>query len=71
MRDSERTDPLLLRAEEVAQLLGVSKSMVFKLIAAGELPSLRLGHAVRVPAAPLREWVRERTTAKEAAPHRE
>jgi len=38
----------LLRAEEVADFLQVSLSFVYALIERGELPSVRLGRAVRV-----------------------
>jgi excisionase family DNA binding protein len=38
----------LLRAEEVADFLQVSISFVYALIERGELPSIRLGRAVRV-----------------------
>jgi excisionase family DNA binding protein len=38
----------LLRAEEVADFLQVSVSFVYALIERGELPSVRLGRAVRV-----------------------
>ncbi len=38
----------LLRAEEVADFLQVSLSFVYALIERGELPSIRLGRAVRV-----------------------
>lgn len=61
MDERERNEPLLLRAGEAGDLLGCSKSMVLKMVASGELPAVRLGSAVRIPAAPLRDWIRERT----------
>jgi len=68
MDERERTEPLLLRAEEVGSLLRVSKSMVLKMVASGELPAVRLGSAVRIPAALLRDWVRERTAIPKGTP---
>ena len=53
--------PLLLRAEEAARLLGLGRSTVFALMAAGDLPSVKIGRSVRIPYASLVEWVRERT----------
>jgi excisionase family DNA binding protein len=53
--------PLLLRAAEVAKLLGLGRSTVFALLAAGELPVVRIGRSVRVPRAALERWVDERT----------
>ena len=38
----------LLRIEEVADRLSVSRSMAWKLIAYGQLRSVRIGRAVRV-----------------------
>lgn len=38
----------LLRIEDVAGRLSVSRSMAWKLVAQGELRSLRIGRAVRI-----------------------
>jgi excisionase family DNA binding protein len=54
-------EPLLLRPIEAAKLLGLSRSTVYEMIAAGELPSVRLGHSIRVPLAALKDWIEERT----------
>jgi excisionase family DNA binding protein len=53
--------PLLLKAGQVAQLLGLGRSTVFALLAAGELPVIRIGRSVRVPRVALERWVNERT----------
>lgn len=54
---STTIQPLLLRAEEVAQRLSLGRSKVFALMADGTLPVVRIGRAVRVPEQALREWV--------------
>jgi len=54
------TEPWLLRAVEVAQLLGVSRSKVFEMMAAEELPVVRIGRCVRVPRAGLADWLSQR-----------
>ena len=59
-------DQLLLRAEEVARALGLGRSKVYELMATGNLPTVRIGRAVRVPADALRDWVAART--KDGAP---
>jgi excisionase family DNA binding protein len=59
--------PLLLRAAEVAAILGIGRSTVFELVAAGELPVVRIGRSVRVPRHALYGWIEERT---ERAPQR-
>ena len=47
----------LLRIEDVADRLAVSRSMAWKLIAYGQLPSVRIGRAVRVRPADLEAYV--------------
>jgi excisionase family DNA binding protein len=41
--------PLLLTVTRAAELLGVSRSSLYQLVAAGRVPVVRLGRAVRVP----------------------
>src|SRR2546425_7785776 len=46
-------EPLLLKAGDVAKLLGLGRSKVFATLAVGELPVIRIGRSVRVPRAAL------------------
>lgn len=48
-------EPIMLRPREVAALLGLARSEVYRLIARGEIPSVRFGRSVRVP----RRWVEQ------------
>ena len=50
-------DKLLLKPQEAAETLGVSRSKAYALIAARTIPSIRVGGAVRVPAGALRDWI--------------
>lgn len=54
-------EPLLLKAGDVAKLLGLGRSKVFAMLAVGELPVIRIGRSVRVPRAALEHWIAERT----------
>jgi excisionase family DNA binding protein len=54
-------EPLLVRVEEAARILSLSRSTIYELMDAGELPSVRHGTARRIPVAALREWVARRT----------
>ena len=54
-------EPLLLKAGEVAKLLGLGRSKVFAMLAVGELPVIRIGRSVRVPRAALEDWIAEHT----------
>lgn len=54
------SEPWLLRVERVAQLLGVSRSLIYEMIGRGELPSVRVGGCRRVVASELRAWIEDR-----------
>ena len=49
--------PLLLRPEDAARVLGVSRSTVFDLIRSGRLRSVKIGHLRRVSATALADFV--------------
>lgn len=48
---------LLLRISEAADLLAIARSKAYAMIQCGELPSVRLGKCVRVPAHELAEFL--------------
>jgi excisionase family DNA binding protein len=56
---SERRE--FLRPAQVAPQLGVTTSRVYQLIAAGVIPAIRVGGAIRVPRAAWEEWLRGRS----------
>ena len=62
--------PLLLRTEEVAELLSISRSKVYQLIREGRLPSVRLTGSVRVPRVALLELVSTETAGPVGRPIR-
>lgn len=51
----------LLRLDEIAERLAVSRSMAWKLIAHGELRSVRIGRAVRVRPVDLEAYIASAT----------
>jgi excisionase family DNA binding protein len=57
------TERLAYRVHEAAEHLGISRSKAYQLIAAGQLPVLRIGGSVRVPAEALKEWIARQVTA--------
>jgi excisionase family DNA binding protein len=57
-------DKLLLRPMEVAELLGLSRSRVYELIASRELPTVRIGVSRRVPIKELNAWIARRIERK-------
>lgn len=54
-------EKLLLKPMEVFKALSVGRSTGYAMIASGELPSVRIGRAVRVPVDALKEWVKRQT----------
>jgi excisionase family DNA binding protein len=53
----DHADRMLLRAPEVAEVLGLSRSRVYELLSSGDLPVVRIGSCVRVPVDALRRWI--------------
>lgn len=51
---AEVSEPVVLDVPEVARRLGISRRFAYELVAAGEIPSLRLGRRVLVPVHQLR-----------------
>jgi excisionase family DNA binding protein len=61
-------DVRLLRISEVAELLRISRTKVYELVANGDIPSLHVGRSRRVPVRALAEWINERTTRTQPGP---
>ena len=51
---------LLLRIPEAADTIGIGRTKIYELIATGELPTIRIGRAVRISVTTLQKWVEER-----------
>lgn len=54
-------DPVLLKVEEAAALLRIGRTKMYGLLAAGAIPTVRVGRSVRVPRAALLRWIEDRT----------
>ena len=52
--------PLLLNVAAAAKLLSLGRTKMYALIAAGDVPVIRLGRSVRVPTSSLKKWVEDR-----------
>ena len=55
------SDRLAYRVGEAAQMIGISRSKMYELIASGNVPTIKIGASVRIPAEALREWIRNRS----------
>jgi excisionase family DNA binding protein len=58
------TERILYRVTELADLIGCSKTKAYELVASGEVPSVRVGNMLRVPADALRKMIAERTSGE-------
>src|SRR5258708_5721693 len=53
-------EPLFFTIPQVAAMLGLGRSKIYDLIRDEGLPTAKFGTAVRVPAAELKDWVKQR-----------
>lgn len=58
-------DPILLRPIEAARLMGLGRSKIYDLAAAGEIPVVRIGKSIRIPMEALRRWIETHTSEVE------
>lgn len=52
-------DKLLLKPTEVAEILRIGRSLVYGMLASGELPSIRVGRCIRIPSELLQQWLKD------------
>ena len=55
--NSDTDYKLLLTVPEVARRLGMGRSFVYQLVSKGEIPSIKLGRARRIPVSALEKFV--------------
>lgn len=56
---------LLVTIAEAAAALGISRSALYELVLAGEIPSVKIGRARRIPVKSLEEFVAHRLNEHE------
>ena len=61
----DETLPRLLKAGEVADVLGVRPWRAYELMRSGDLPVVRIGKSVRVSVTALKEWIEGGGTKEE------
>jgi excisionase family DNA binding protein len=59
---------LLLRIDTAAERLSVSRATLYRLIRRGELPTVRIGSAVRVSTVALERWLAAQTANSGGGP---
>jgi len=58
----------LLKASEVAKILNISRSLVYRLIHTGKIPSIRINQAVRIHHDDLNRFIEGNRTEADAYP---
>lgn len=53
-------EPICMRVNEAARMIGVGRTKLYELIAAGEVETVKLGNATRIVTASLYDLVRRR-----------
>jgi len=48
----------LLKADDVSRILNISRALAYRLLKQGEIPTVRINHAVRVKPADLEEYIK-------------
>jgi excisionase family DNA binding protein len=61
----DESPKILFKLEEVAQMLSVSKSHLYSLIATRRLPTIKLGRVRRVSIIALQQWIEEQSRCEE------
>lgn len=61
MDAQEQHEPLTITVERAGQLLGISRGLAYDLVRRGEIPAVRLGRRLVVPADAIDEILRDRS----------
>ena len=64
-------EPLMYSVPRAAELCGLGKSMFWTLVASGEIESVKVGRARRIPATALRSWIDRKLAETNQEGHRE
>ena len=59
-------ETVLLSCPQVARILNISKSLVYRLVAQGEIPSIHIASAVRVHKGDLDAYIERNRNSKQA-----
>lgn len=65
-RNERRVDVLVVKPDEAAAMLRCGKSIIYKMMASGDLPVIRVGADRRIPVDALRHWVATQISREDA-----
>ena len=58
MSGNQSVEPLCVRVNDAARMIGIGRTKLYELISTGELETVKIGKATRVTTASLRELVK-------------
>ena len=67
MEMTHTDDRLLFKPRTVAEMLDIAPATLYHLVASGELPSVRIGKAIRISKEAIDRWIREQEERTRAA----
>jgi len=60
-------EKLMLKPREAAEAVGVGRTLFYRLVRAGIIPSCRIGKSLRIPVAALRAWAAAQADQQQAS----
>lgn len=63
MSDHQPIEPICVRINDAARMIGVGRTKLYELISSGELEAVKIGKATRITTASLNELVKRRSAA--------
>ena len=63
MKTTPSPDPICVRVNDAARMIGVGRTKLYELIAAGEVETVKLGKATRITTASLHDLIRRQREA--------
>lgn len=64
MKAALSSEPICVRVNDAARMIGVGRTKLYELIAAGEVETVKLGKATRITTASLHDLIRRQRGAR-------
>ena len=70
MSEQRLVEPICVRVNDAARMIGVGRTKLYELIANGELETVKIGKATRVTTASLHEFARRNRGSENSSDYR-
>ncbi|AKM11024.1 helix-turn-helix domain-containing protein [Croceicoccus naphthovorans] len=61
MSGHQPVEPICVRVNDAARMIGIGRTKLYELISSGELETVKIGKATRITTASLQELIKQRT----------